>query len=36
VRGQIAPLNEILRGLSIGLGMSIVVILLLLTANFSR
>jgi multidrug efflux pump subunit AcrB len=34
VRGQIAPLNEILRGLSIGLGMSIVVILLLLTANF--
>ncbi len=34
VRGQIAPMNEILRGLSIGLGMSIVVILLLLTANF--
>jgi multidrug efflux pump subunit AcrB len=34
VRGQIAPLNEILQGLSIGLGMSIVVILLLLTANF--
>ena len=34
VRGQIAPLNEILRGLTIGLGMSIVVILLLLTANF--
>jgi multidrug efflux pump subunit AcrB len=34
VRGQIAPLNEILRGLSIGLVMSIVVILLLLTANF--
>ncbi len=34
VRGQIAPMNEILRGLSIGLGLSIVVILLLLTANF--
>ena len=34
VRGQIAPLYEILQGLSIGLGMSIVVILLLLTANF--
>ena len=34
VRGQIAPMNEILRGLSIGLVMSIVVILLLLTANF--
>jgi RND family efflux transporter MFP subunit len=34
VRGQIAPLNEILLGLSIGLVMSIVVILLLLTANF--
>jgi multidrug efflux pump subunit AcrB len=34
VRGQIAPLNEILQGLSVGLGMSIVVILLLLTANF--
>jgi multidrug efflux pump subunit AcrB len=34
VRGQIAPLNEILRGLSVGLGMSIAVILLLLTANF--
>ena len=34
VRGQIAPFNEILRGLSIGLGVAIVVILLLLTANF--
>jgi multidrug efflux pump subunit AcrB len=34
VRGQIAPMEEILRGLAIGLGMSIVVILLLLTANF--
>ncbi len=34
VRGQIAPLYEILKGLAIGLGMSIVVILLLLTANF--
>ena len=34
VRGQIAPMEEILRGLGIGLGMAIVVILLLLTANF--
>ncbi len=34
VRGQIAPMNEILRGLTIGLGMAIVVIMLLLTANF--
>jgi multidrug efflux pump subunit AcrB len=34
VRGQIAPLNEMLRGLSIGLGMAIIVILLLLTASF--
>src|SRR5262249_52305566 len=34
IRGQIRPLNEILQGLAIGLGMSIVVILLLLTANF--
>jgi multidrug efflux pump subunit AcrB len=34
IRGQIRPMEEILRGLSIGLGMSIVVILLLLTANF--
>lgn len=34
VRGQIAPLYEILRGLLTGLFMSIVVILLLLTANF--
>jgi multidrug efflux pump subunit AcrB len=34
VRGQISPMNEILQGLSVGLGMSIVVILLLLTANF--
>jgi multidrug efflux pump subunit AcrB len=34
VRGQIRPLEEILQGLAIGLGMSIVVILLLLTANF--
>jgi multidrug efflux pump subunit AcrB len=34
VRGQIAPLNEILQGLSIGLGMSIAVILLMLMANF--
>ena len=34
VRGQIAPMDEILQGLSIGLGMAVVVILLLLTANF--
>jgi multidrug efflux pump subunit AcrB len=34
VRGQIASMNEILRGLVIGLGMAIVVIMLLLTANF--
>jgi multidrug efflux pump subunit AcrB len=34
VRGQIRPMEEILRGLGIGLTMSIVVILLLLTANF--
>ncbi len=34
VRGQIAPMNEILRGLAIGLAMTIVVIMLLLTANF--
>jgi len=34
VRGQIAPMNEVLRGLTVGLGMAIVVIMLLLTANF--
>ncbi|MFO0887794.1 MAG: efflux RND transporter permease subunit [Isosphaeraceae bacterium] len=34
VRGQIAPMREILTGLALGLGMSVVVILLLLTANF--
>jgi len=34
VRGQIAPMNEILRGLFIGLWMAIIVIILLLTANF--
>jgi multidrug efflux pump subunit AcrB len=34
VRGQIVPMNEILRGLAFGLGMAVVVILLLLTANF--
>ena len=34
VRGQIAPMKEILRGLAIGLGMAIIVIMLLLTANF--
>ena len=34
VRGQIAPMNDMLRGLAVGLAMAIVVILLLLTANF--
>jgi multidrug efflux pump subunit AcrB len=34
IRGQIAPMNEMLRGLTIGLGMAVVVIMLLLTANF--
>lgn len=34
VRGQITPLYEILRGLTTGLVMSVVVIVLLLTANF--
>jgi multidrug efflux pump subunit AcrB len=34
IRGQIRPMDEILQGLAVGLGMSIVVILLLLTANF--
>jgi multidrug efflux pump subunit AcrB len=34
VRGQIAPMNDMLRGLAVGLGMAIVVIMLLLTANF--
>jgi multidrug efflux pump subunit AcrB len=34
VRGQIRPMKEILQGLAIGLGMSIIVILLLLAANF--
>lgn len=34
VRGQIAPLNEMLRGLSGGLILAVAAILLLLTANF--
>jgi multidrug efflux pump subunit AcrB len=34
IRGQVRPMDEILQGLAIGLGMSIVVVLLLLTANF--
>jgi multidrug efflux pump subunit AcrB len=34
IRGQVRPMEAILQGLAIGLGMSIVVILLLLTANF--
>src|SRR5262249_53593505 len=34
IRGQIRPMEDILRGLFIGLGMSIVFIMLLLMANF--
>ena len=34
IRGQIAPMREMLGGLAVGLAMAIVVILLLLTANF--
>ena len=34
LRGQFVPMREMLTGLSVGLAMSIVVILLLLTANF--
>ncbi|WP_169976698.1 efflux RND transporter permease subunit [Tautonia rosea] len=34
VRGQLVPLREILSGLAVGLGMSVLVILLVLTANF--
>jgi multidrug efflux pump subunit AcrB len=34
IRGQIRPMGEILRDLTIGLIMSVIVILLLLTANF--
>jgi multidrug efflux pump subunit AcrB len=34
VRGQITAMNEILRGLAVGLVMAIVVVMLLLTANF--
>lgn len=34
IRGQVVPMREMLTGLAIGLAMSIVVILLLLTANF--
>lgn len=34
IRGQIVPMREMLTGLSVGLGTSIAVILLLLTANF--
>jgi multidrug efflux pump subunit AcrB len=34
IRGQIAPMWDILNGLTIGLAMSVVVIALLLTANF--
>ena len=34
IRGQIVPMSEIFGGLAIGLVMAVVVILLLLTANF--
>jgi multidrug efflux pump subunit AcrB len=34
VRGQIPPMQEMLRGLAIGLGLAVVVIFLLLSANF--
>ncbi len=34
IRGQIAAMREILRDLAVGLGLAIIVILLLLTANF--
>jgi multidrug efflux pump subunit AcrB len=34
IRGQIPPLNELVNGLTLGLGLALVVILLLLTANF--
>jgi len=34
VRGQIVPMRQMFRGLSVGLGMAVVVILLLLTAYF--
>jgi multidrug efflux pump subunit AcrB len=34
LRGQIPPLQETLRGLAIGLGLAIIIIFLLLTANF--
>ncbi len=34
IRGQIAPMNEILRGLAMGLIIAVLVIILLLTANF--
>jgi len=34
VRGQIQPMEEILNGLGVGLGMSVIAILLVLTANF--
>ncbi len=34
VRGQVAPMRQILGGLGVGLGMAVIVIVLLLTANF--
>jgi multidrug efflux pump subunit AcrB len=34
IRGQVVPMREMLTGLSVGLAMSVVAILLLLTANF--
>ncbi len=34
VRGQVAPMRETLEGLQVGLGMAIVIVMLLLAANF--
>jgi multidrug efflux pump subunit AcrB len=34
LRGQIPPMNEMLGGLTVGLGVAVVVVFLLLTANF--
>jgi multidrug efflux pump subunit AcrB len=34
VRGQVGPMNDILRGLAFGLAAAVIVVLLLLTANF--
>ncbi|HWA97978.1 MAG TPA: efflux RND transporter permease subunit, partial [Pirellulales bacterium] len=34
IRGQVVPLNEMMSGLSVGLGIAILVVFLVLTANF--